>query len=187
MEIPPMDIPVPLVRAELDAYLRDAREPDSQGLPTRCPPWTVHDLTAHLAETFARFGRLLAQARAGDMTPPFRPADLHHHNLQRVAAFQGDPATALEREAAAFLDQAGDLDELTAHQFGPIPMRLQLAFALSELAIHHDDLAHAHYRAYNPPEETVTLLATLWDGIGGLPIPEPGDTDWTRILRATGR
>jgi uncharacterized protein (TIGR03083 family) len=187
MEIPSLDIPVPMVRAELDAYLRDAREPDSQGLPTRCPPWTVHDLTAHLAETFARFRRLLAQGRAGDMTPPFRPADLHHHNLERVAAFQGDPVVVLEREAAGFLDEVGDPDELVAHQLGPIPMRLQLGFALSELAIHHDDLAHAHYRAYDPPVETVTLLAALWDGLRGLPIPEPDDTDWTRILRATGR
>lgn len=187
MEFPSLDIPLPLVRAELDAYLRDAADPEGQTLPTRCPPWTVHELTAHVAATFARFGRLLAQSRAGDLSPPFKPELLSRENLRAVEEFRGDPAEALRREAEAFLDGVGDPDELIAHQFGPIPMRLQLAFALSELAIHHDDLAHAQYRAYDPPDAVVSLLARMWDGFRGLPIPEPGDTDWIRILRATGR
>ena len=183
----PFDIPPDLVRAELRAYLAGAADPASQELPTRCPPWTVRDVSAHLAETFARFNRLLAQARAGDLTPPFGPKDLTEENLRSVAAFQGDALEILAAEAEAFLGQVGDQDELVAHQFGPLPLRLQLGFALNELALHHDDVAHAMRRAYEPPPETVELLARIWTELGGLPIAEPGDTDWKRVLRRSGR
>ena len=181
------DVPLERVRAELAAYLAEAANPAAQSLPTRCPPWTVRDVSAHLAETFARFGRLLAQSRAGDFTPPFSPTELSAENLRTVAAFPGDPLPVLEAEATAFLDAAGDQDELIAHQFGPLPMRVQLGFALSELAIHHHDLAEALHKDYAPPAETVALLAHAWTALGGLPIAEPGDTDWKRVLRASGR
>jgi len=183
----PFDIPPTLVRRELAAYLGDAARPEAQVLPTRCPPWTVADVTAHVAETFARFNRMLAQSRAGDLTPPFTPKELAEENLRRVAAFAGDPVEALEREATAFVDAVADQDEPIAHQFGPLPLRVQLGFALNELAIHHDDVAHAQRRAYEPSPETTALLAQLWTSLGGLPIEEPADTDWKRILRASGR
>lgn len=183
----PFDVPAEHVRAELAAYLADAAHPAAQSRPTRCPPWTVRDVSAHLAETFARFNRLLAQSRAGDMTPPFGPMELSAENLRRVAAFTGDPLEALAREATTFLDAVTDQDELIAHQFGPIPMRLQLGFALSELAVHHDDIANAMRQTYEPAPETTALLAQLWTELGGLPIPEPTDTDWKRILRRSGR
>lgn len=181
------DVPLERVRAELAAYLADAADPAAQTLPTRCPPWTVRDVSAHLAETFARFGRLLARSRAGDLTAPFGPADLGAENLRRVEAFTGDPLEALAREASAFLDAVRDQGERIAHQFGPISMRLQLGFALSELALHHDDIAHAQRRLYEPPPETVDLLARMWGELGGLPIAEPSDTDWKRVLRRSGR
>lgn len=190
MELP-FDIPRELVRAELRAYLADAADPAIQELPTRCAPWTVRDLSAHVAETFRRFNRLLAQARAGDLTPPFGPKDLKEENLRTVAAFTqnqgGDPLAVLEAEAGAFLDAAADQDELIAHQFGPLPLRVQLGFALSELAIHHHDLAEATRAHYEPPPATTAILARLWTELGGLPISEPGDTDWKRVLRASGR
>lgn len=181
------DVPVPLVKAELQAYLADAADPEAQPLATRCAPWTVRDLTAHVGLTFARFNRLLAQARAGDFTPPFEPRELKHENLRAVAAFTGDARELLSAEAGAFLNEAGDQDELIAHQFGPLPMRIQLGFALSELAIHHQDLAEATRDRYEPPAQTVGVLAQMWTALGGLPLPEPGDTDWKRVLRASGR
>lgn len=183
----PADVPPALVRAELARYLADTAEPDTRELPTRCPPWTVRDVTAHLAETFARFARLLERSRAGDLTPPFGPRELTEENLRRVAAFSGDPVEALRRAAEGFLDALGEQDERIAHQFGPLPMRVQLGFALNELAIHHDDVAHATRRAYEPPAEVVALLGGVWTAMGGLPIAEPDDTDWKRILRASGR
>lgn len=181
------DVPLDAVRAELRAYLTDAADPGIQDLPTRCTPWTVRDLSAHVALTFARFNRLLAQARTGDLSPPFRPKELKHENLRVVAAFTGEPLGLLAGEAQAFLGAAQDQDETIAHQFGPIPLRVQLGFALSELAIHHHDLAEAKHQHYDPPEPTVALLARFWTELGGLPITEPGDTDWKRVLRASGR
>lgn len=181
------DVPLDVVRAELGAYLADARDPAIQHLATRCAPWTVRDLSAHVALTLTRFNRLLAQARAGDFTPPFGPKELKHENLRTVAAFSGEPLELLADEAEAFLGAAQDQDELIAHQFGPIPLRVQLGFALSELAIHHHDLAEATHQHYDPPEPTVALLARFWNELGGLPISEPGDTDWKRVLRASGR
>lgn len=181
------DVPLEAVRAELRAFLTDAGDPAIQALPTRCAPWTVRDLSAHVGLTFARFNRLLAQARAGDLTPPFGPKDLKHENLRAVAAFTGEPLGLLADEAEAFLDAARDQDELIAHQFGPLPLRVQLGFALSELAIHHHDIAEATHQHYEPPEQAVELLARFWTELGGLPISEPGDTDWKRVLRASGR
>ena len=181
------DIPADIVLAELRAYLADAADLEIQELPTRCSPWVVRDVTAHLAATFTRFNQMLAQSRAGDLTPPFEPRGLSDENLARVADFTGDPLAALEREALAFIAEATNPDEMIAHQFGPLPMRVQMGFALNELAIHHDDLAHACRRTYEPPLATQALLAKAWDRLGGLPIEEPGDTDWSRVLRASGR
>jgi len=65
-----------LVQAELGAYLDAASDPDVAGLATRCSPWTVRDLTAHLAMTFKRFVRMLEQSHPGDLSPPFARGEL---------------------------------------------------------------------------------------------------------------
>jgi hypothetical protein len=145
----------------------------------------VHELTAHLAMTFERFVRLLAQSRAGDLSPPFAPQELAAENLRAVAAFTGDACAELRRWAEGLLAAATDPDELIAHQFGPIPVGLQLLFGLDELVIHHDDLAAARGGYYRPPGAVVRALIPVWERVlGGLP---PGGDDWARILAASGR
>jgi uncharacterized protein (TIGR03083 family) len=174
-----------LVRAELSAYLDAAGDPDAMGLPTRCSPWTVRDLTAHLAMTFKRFARMLEQSRAGDLSPPFAREELAAENLRAVAAFTGDPRAELRRWAEGLVAAATDPDEPMAHQFGPIPVGLQLLFGLDELVIHHDDLAAALGSAYRPPDPVVRALVPVWErALRGLP---PGADDWARILAASGR
>jgi hypothetical protein len=37
-----------LLRPELNRYLADAARPAIQRLPTRCPAWTVREVTIHL-------------------------------------------------------------------------------------------------------------------------------------------
>ncbi|HEY8458091.1 MAG TPA: maleylpyruvate isomerase N-terminal domain-containing protein [Actinopolymorphaceae bacterium] len=55
---------------ELQRYLDAAADPDIQALATRCPPWSVADLSAHLAATFRRFADQLEKARSGSSPPP---------------------------------------------------------------------------------------------------------------------
>ncbi|HEX2317097.1 MAG TPA: maleylpyruvate isomerase family mycothiol-dependent enzyme [Thermomonospora sp.] len=171
-------------REELDHYLEAASDPALQPLPTRCPPWTVHDLTAHLACSFERFADMLGKSRAGDLEPPFPPHHLAAENLRAVAAFTGDPLQALREQAGRFLDAVDDPVEPMAHQLGPIPAGLQVMFGLNELAVHHDDLAQAAGRSRRPPEEIVTALAAMYGAVFGLP---DGLDLWTRLLQATGR
>lgn len=63
-------------RRELRAYLDAAADPAIQALPTRCPAWSVADLSAHLAATFRRFADQLEKARAGDLAAPFPRSEL---------------------------------------------------------------------------------------------------------------
>jgi hypothetical protein len=94
------------------------------------------------------------------------------------------PLDELAKLASTFLDAVGAADELLGHQFGPVPAGLQVMFGLNELAIHHDDVAHAASGTYRPPGEVVTALADMYDAVFGLP---PGTDAWSRLLQATGR
>jgi uncharacterized protein (TIGR03083 family) len=171
-------------RRELRRYLSAAADPARHSLATRCPPWTVRDLTAHLATTFQRFADMLDHARAGNLDDPFPPDHLTEENLRAVRGFSGDPIQQLDRQARRFLDSVDTADERMPHQFGPVPVGVQVMFGLNELAVHHDDLAHACGNTYRPTDEVVTALATVYDVVFGLP---PGDDSWARLLAATGR
>jgi uncharacterized protein (TIGR03083 family) len=174
-----------LVRRELRAYLDDTTDRSAHSLPTRCPPWTVLDITRHLAASVSRFNRLLAQSRAGDLSPPFARAGLSEENLLAVAEFEGDPTTRLQGEIDRFLREATDESEVIAHQRGPITVGLQMRFALNELAIHHDDVAAARGRRYRPSDVVVDALIPVWMEVLG-PLRRSGDP-WDDILRASGR
>jgi hypothetical protein len=145
----------------------------------------VRDLTAHLAMTFRRFADMLEQSRRGDLTPPFAAADLITENLQAVERFQGDPLVELERQAHRFLALISNPNECMAHQRGPIPVSLQLLFALNELAIHRDDLEVARGSRYRPADEVIEALIPIQEQLlGGL--PSCGDP-WQSILVRSGR
>ena len=53
-------------------------------------------------------------------------------------------------------------EELMPHQHGPIPVGLQVLFGISELAIHHDDVAVAAGHRYLPPARTLAVLGQLY-------------------------
>lgn len=175
-----------ITRAELQSYLTDASDPAIQDVPTRCPPWTVADLTRHLAATAARFNAMLAQSRAGDLTPPFGRNELSKENLRAVREFSGDPLARLREEAERFLSDSSDPDEIMAHQLGPIPAGLQQRFLLNDLAIHHDDLAVAIGGSYRPPDAVVDALAEVFTAHRWWRGPKNPDT-WARILFSSGR
>jgi len=186
----PSAIPWPLAldwsAAELRGYLAAAADPALQHLATRCPAWTVHDLTAHLAATFRRFADQLGKANAGDLTAPFGPGDLTRENLRAVELFRGDPRRALEQHATRFLREAGGAQpgQLMGHQRGPVPVGLQAMWGLSELAVHHDDLADATGGSYRPGDPIVAALVAMKQAVDGFHV---GDDPWLEYLRSTGR
>lgn len=187
---PPSAIPWPMAvdwsAIELGSYLTSAADPAIQRVPTRCPPWTIRDLTAHLAATFRRFADQLDRASSNDLTAPFGPGDLGRENLRAVELFRSDPLQALERQATRFLDQArrSPVGRLMGHQRGPIPVGLQVMWGLSELAVHHDDLADATHTSYRPSDRVVAALVAMKESIDGF---EAGGDSWLDYLRSTGR
>lgn len=171
-------------RAELDAYLRTVADPALAGQPSLCLAWTVDQVTAHLAATFARFADQLIKSRGGDFSPPFAPGELSAQNVRAVEQAAGPPDPALRAEAGRFLGLVASPDEPMAHQRGPIPVSLQVLFGLNELAVHHYDVTAPHGPGYRPPDPVLALLGDLHERISGLPA---GGDLWDRILRQTGR
>ena len=187
--VPPLAGPWPdgtaATRHELAAYLAEVADGSLDGLATGCPPWTVRDVTVHLAETFRRFGRMLEQGRAGDFTPPFAPDQLDAENLRAVEAFTGDAAGALESAATGFLDRVADLDEPIPHQIGTVPAGLQVLFGLMDLAIHHDDVLVPAGRRYRPGAGTVDAVIPVVERLFG--VPSGAADPWGVILVGSGR
>lgn len=171
-------------RRELRAYLDAAADPAIQALPTRCPAWSVADLSAHLAATFRRFADQLEKARAGDLAAPFPRSELTDENLRAVRDFDGDPLSELALHADRFLGSVDAVDEPIGHQLGPIPVGLQVMFGLVELTVHHDDLAEATGGSYRPGGDTVAAMVDVYGVVSGVPAgPDP----WSCLLQATGR
>src|SRR5439155_12293379 len=156
-----------LRRNEADAYIVGARVAEVQPLLTRCPPWTVHDVTRHVAATFQRCVELLRRSRTGDFRPPFAPEDLAEENLRAVREFSGDPISSACEEVARFISLVSDPAEPMINQRGTIPVGLQMCFGINEFAIHHDDVAAARGSSYRPSDEVVGVLRETWHALTG--------------------
>ena len=176
-----------LLRAECDAYIIDARESSIWDLPTRCAPWTVLDITKHLAATFHRYVELLRRSRTGETRAPFAPETLSEENLRAVAEFKGDPHAELCAEVGRFATLATDPDERMLNQRGMIPVGLQMLWGLNELAIHHDDLAQALGGAWRPSDDVVEVLGSLVPLREGAPSRDTDTDSWTWIRASSGR
>jgi uncharacterized protein (TIGR03083 family) len=176
-----------LLRHEADAYISTVRDQSTWELPTRCPPWTVADITRHLAATFHRYVELLRRSRTGDFRKPFRPQDLAEENLLAVREFTGDPIESACEEVARFISLASDPAEPMINQRGTIPVGLQTCFGINELAIHHDDVAAARGGAYRPSDEVIALLVETWKSLTKGKTPSGGHDPWAWILKRSGR
>jgi uncharacterized protein (TIGR03083 family) len=176
-----------LLRAEADAYISTVKDAALWDLPTRCPPWTIQDITRHLAATFHRYVELLRRSRTGDFRPPFKPEDLAEENLRAVREFSGDPISSACEEVARFIALADDPAEPMINQRGTIPVGLQMCFGIDEFAIHHDDVAAARGGVYRPSDEVVGVLSETWRALTGGETPPPRTDDWSWILEKSGR
>jgi uncharacterized protein (TIGR03083 family) len=176
-----------ILRSEADAYVSTVRDQSLWDLPTRCPPWTVSDVTRHLAATFHRYVELLRRSRRGDFRPPFKPEDLAEENLRAVREFNGDPISSTCEEVARFISLADDPAEPMINQRGTIPVGLQMCFGINEFAIHHDDVAAARGGSYRPSDEVVGVLIEMWRALTGGETPPDGIDHWAWILAESGR
>ena len=172
-------------RLELTRYLDDIGSGALDALPTRCVPWTVRDITIHLTETFRRFGKMLDQGRRGDFTPPFAQDELDAENLRAVAAFRGHPSIELVAAVTGFLDAIVDLDEPVPHQFGTLPVGLQVLFGLMDIVMHHDDVLAADGRSYRPSSDALGALTVVGERLFGMPPDQ--DDPWLVMLTGAGR
>lgn len=178
-------LPVDLLRAETAAYLADVA--DRVASPTRCPAWDGRGLTAHLAATHERIADLLRATRAGPCGPPFPVTQLAAVNQREAAAIVEGPDDEVDRLAAAVdavLALVDDPDEPIAHQRGLVPVGLQLAWLLGELAVHHDDLL-ADAGGREPGSDVVAVVAPAYEVLAGL--PRAPLTSWQDLLTFTGR
>jgi uncharacterized protein (TIGR03083 family) len=153
--------------------------------PTRCVPWSVRDVTAHLAATYRRFQRMLDQGRSGDFTPPFAPDELDEENLRAVEAFEDEPLDALVTAASRFLDDIDDPDEPVPHQLATLPASLEVLFGLMDIALHHDDVISVDGRRYRPPAETIDAIVPVAERLFGMPPDQPDP--WSIIVIGAGR
>jgi uncharacterized protein (TIGR03083 family) len=174
-----------LSRRELTAYVDDVADGSLDDRPTQCAPWSVRDVTAHLAATFQRFQLMLDQGRAGDFTPPFSPDELDTENLRAVEVFDGQPLEALVAATNGFLDDVTDLDEPVPHQLATIPAGLQVLFGLMDITIHHDDVLCATGRRYRPQPETIDAVVSVAERLFGMPPAQ--DDPWALIIHGSGR
>jgi uncharacterized protein (TIGR03083 family) len=176
-----------LLRVEADAYIVTVRDESLWDLLTRCPPWTVSDVTRHLAASFHRFVELLRRSRTGDFRKPFEPEDLAEENLRAVREFTGDPIDAACEEVARFISLVDDPAEPMINQRGTIPVGLQMCFGINEFAIHHDDVAAARGGTYRPSDEVVGVLIETWRALTVGERPPAGGDPWAWILERSGR
>ena len=70
------------------------------------------------------------------------------------------------------------------HQRGPVPVGLQVIWGLSELTVHHDDLADATGTSYRPGDPVVAALVAMKEATDGF---DAGEDLWLDYLRSTGR
>ena len=178
---------VDLLRIEADAYISTVRDQSVWELPTRCSPWTVLDVTRHLAATFHRYVELLRRSRTADFRPPFKPEDLAEENLRAVREFTGDPISLGCEEVARFISLADDPAEPMINQRGTISVGMQMCFGINEFAIHHDDVAAARDGTYRPSDEVVGLLIETWRALTRGESPPRGTDSWSWILKKSGR
>lgn len=168
-----------LLRREVDSYVAEVADGSIDRLPTRCPPWTVADVTTHVAETLRRFDAMIDQARTGDFTPPFAPDETDGENLRAVAAFDGNPVDALGEAADGLLERTVDLAEPVPHQIGVVPAGLQVLFALFDITLHHDDVLDATGGRYAMPDDVVEVLRPVAVALFGI---DRDETDLATVL-----
>lgn len=176
---------VALSHLELGAYVDDVADGSLDEQSTRCPPWVVRDVTAHLAATFQRFQLMLDQGRTGDFTPPFTPEELDTENLRAVEVFDGPPLAALVAAAHGFLDDVTDLDEPVPHQLATIPAGLQVLFGLMDIAMHHDDVLSVTGQRYRPQPDTIAAIVSVAERLFGMPPDQ--DDPWALMVVGSGR
>ncbi len=152
------------------AALTDARARE----PSLLPGWTRGHVLTHIARNADGLANLLRWARTGRETPMYASADSRRADIERGA---GRPVPGLaadvERTAAAFAAEAASLpaDAWTAPvralQGPAFPARGVLERRLSEVEIHHVDLAAGYLPGDWPADFVADALPRVADSFTG--------------------
>ena len=143
------------------------------------PGWTRGHVLTHVARNADGFRNLLAWARTGIETPMY-PSEAARD--EAIAAGAGRPAAQLARDlqesAAAFYDAAAGLPAAAwaarvQRRGETFPAGAMLAMRLSELEIHHVDLAAGYTPADWPDNFLAAALPRVAGSFAGRPDMAP--------------
>ena len=157
-----------------DAQLRE---------PSPLPGWTRGHVLSHVARNADGLRNLLTWARTGTETPMYASAQSRTDDIVAGAGRPGAALVADVREsAAAFADEAAGLPDdawvnpVRALSGPPFPALAVLDRRLSEVEIHHVDLAAGYSPADWPEDFIADALPRVADSFAGR-----GDAPWCVI------
>lgn len=168
----------------------DQVTPQSLGLPTPCPPWTVEQLLKHMVSQHLRW-ESAARGRDADADCPLDQADLGSDPAQ---AFRASAAAATEAFAAGADDQPFVLPELGR----TVPLGAAISFHFLDFMLHGWDVAVSIGVPFAPDDDLTELAlraaqvipdAARQPGAAFAPVLDVGQTaaPYDQLLGVTGR
>ncbi|HEX9775934.1 MAG TPA: maleylpyruvate isomerase family mycothiol-dependent enzyme [Actinomycetota bacterium] len=174
----------------------------SWGAPTRCEPWTVRELVAHMARGAVRIREMIA-ADAIDDEP----------EKDGVTYFQVDleaEAPAIAARAADYAEEIGDGPAVVAFwdeqwsralraarasrpesvhptPFGTMRIEEYVRTRVLEVTVHHMDMDEAIGHAAHPDARALAITADVLRGLLGTDLRPIGMDDVRFVLTGTGR
>jgi uncharacterized protein (TIGR03086 family) len=142
-----------LVSDEFRGLVRSVGD-DQWSLPTPCDGWTVRHLVGHVASGSEMVAALAAGASRNDAITVL---GVDHLGDDPVAAVD----RALERQLSVF-GRAGVDVQVFRHPAGDMPGSMILMFRVSDLLVHHWDLARAIGADESIDE---SIVRDVWDGV----------------------
>jgi maleylpyruvate isomerase len=142
--------------------------------PSLLPGWTRGHVLTHIARNADGLRNLLIWARTGTETPMYASAESRSADIEAgagrpgaaLAADVGESAAAFAAEAASLPDDAWTVPVRTLNG-PPFPARGVLARRLSEVEIHHVDLAAGYVPADWPDDFRTEALPRVAESFAG--------------------
>ena len=146
--------------------------------PSLCPGWTVGHVLTHLARNADGLRRSAEGARRGERVPMYDSLQARARDIEAGAArpmreLAADVTASASALAGAWSAmRAGDWErEMPHHRFGPRPVSDSPMMRLTEVEIHHVDLAGG----FGPDEWPSSFVTHILSGADGLTGRLPDD------------
>ena len=142
--------------------------------PSALPGWTRGHVLTHIARNADGLGNLLRWARTGTETPMYASAEARAADIEAGAGRPAaELATDVRESAAAFAAEAAEVPgdgwaTMVRMLYGPpFPALVVLGRRLSEVEIHHVDLAAEYSPADWPADFVADVLPRVADSFTG--------------------